>query len=42
VAEAVLELALSGPSGEPVDLWRTILSHGVADLPPGATEASFM
>ena len=28
------ELALVGAGGEPVDLWRTINSHGVADLPP--------
>ena len=28
------ELPLVGPGGEPVDLRRTILSHGVADLPP--------
>ncbi|MEO8290567.1 MAG: Fe-S cluster assembly protein HesB [Gaiellaceae bacterium] len=25
---------LKGAGGEPVDLWRTIVSHGVADLPP--------
>ena len=25
---------LRGAGGEPVDLWRTILSHGVASLPP--------
>jgi 3-methyladenine DNA glycosylase/8-oxoguanine DNA glycosylase len=37
MAEA-LELPLAGPSGEPVDLWRTIVSHGVADLPPGAID----
>ena len=30
-----LELPLKGPKGEPVDLSRTIMSHGVADLPPG-------
>ena len=30
-----LELPLKGPRGEPVDLSRTIMSHGVADLPPG-------
>jgi 3-methyladenine DNA glycosylase/8-oxoguanine DNA glycosylase len=30
-----LELPLKGPKGEPVDLLRTIMSHGVADLPPG-------
>ena len=28
------QLALVGAGGEPVDLWRTISSHGVADLPP--------
>ena len=27
-------LPLKGAGGEPVDLWRTIMSHGVADLPP--------
>jgi 3-methyladenine DNA glycosylase/8-oxoguanine DNA glycosylase len=35
MAGAALEVRLSGPRGEPVDLWRTIVSHGVADLPPG-------
>jgi 3-methyladenine DNA glycosylase/8-oxoguanine DNA glycosylase len=30
----VLELKLKGPGGEPVDLWRTLVSHGVAALPP--------
>jgi N-glycosylase/DNA lyase len=29
-----IELDLRGPGGEPVDLWRTINSHGFADLPP--------
>jgi 3-methyladenine DNA glycosylase/8-oxoguanine DNA glycosylase len=29
-----LELELVGAGGEPVDLWRTIVSHGVASLPP--------
>jgi 3-methyladenine DNA glycosylase/8-oxoguanine DNA glycosylase len=29
-----LEIALRGGGGEPVDLKRTIASHGVADLPP--------
>jgi 3-methyladenine DNA glycosylase/8-oxoguanine DNA glycosylase len=38
MAGAALELRLSGPRGEPVDLWRTIVSHGVADLPPGAID----
>jgi 3-methyladenine DNA glycosylase/8-oxoguanine DNA glycosylase len=28
------ELELKGAGGEPVDLWRTLSSHGVADLPP--------
>ena len=29
-----IELPLIGPGGEPVDLWRTLNSHGFADLPP--------
>jgi 3-methyladenine DNA glycosylase/8-oxoguanine DNA glycosylase len=29
-----LELPLVGGGGEPVDLWRTIVSHGIASLPP--------
>ena len=29
-----LEVELRGPGGEPVDLWRTLLSHGFHDLPP--------
>jgi 3-methyladenine DNA glycosylase/8-oxoguanine DNA glycosylase len=29
-----MELPLAGAGGEPVDLWRTIVSHGVAELPP--------
>jgi 3-methyladenine DNA glycosylase/8-oxoguanine DNA glycosylase len=28
------EIRLKGPSGEPVDFARTIVSHGVAELPP--------
>ena len=28
------ELELKGAGGEPVDLWRTLTSHGVAALPP--------
>ena len=28
------ELALVGRGGEPVDFARTIVSHGVAELPP--------
>jgi N-glycosylase/DNA lyase len=35
MAGARLQIRLAGPQGEPVDLWRTIVSHGVADLPPG-------
>ena len=33
-ATATFELGLVGAGGEPVDLWRTIKSHGVVDLPP--------
>jgi 3-methyladenine DNA glycosylase/8-oxoguanine DNA glycosylase len=33
-----LEISLRGPAGEPVDLWRTLVSHGVADLPPGRVD----
>ena len=33
-SSTVAQLALVGAGGEPVDLWRTISSHGVADLPP--------
>lgn len=33
-ASATLALPLRGPGGEPIDLWRTINSHGVASLPP--------
>jgi 3-methyladenine DNA glycosylase/8-oxoguanine DNA glycosylase len=29
-----IELPLRGAGGEPVDLWRTLVSHGVAELPP--------
>jgi N-glycosylase/DNA lyase len=28
------QLPLAGPAGEPVDLWRTIVSHGLVELPP--------
>ncbi len=31
---AALEVELVGAGGEPVDLWRTIQSHGLVDLPP--------
>jgi 3-methyladenine DNA glycosylase/8-oxoguanine DNA glycosylase len=33
-----IELTLRGPGGEPVDLWRTLVSHGVASLPPSALD----
>jgi 3-methyladenine DNA glycosylase/8-oxoguanine DNA glycosylase len=33
-----LTLPLRGPSGEPVDLWRILVSHGVANLPPMAID----
>ena len=33
MAEPIV-LALRGPGGEPVDLWRTLTSHGFSDLPP--------
>jgi 3-methyladenine DNA glycosylase/8-oxoguanine DNA glycosylase len=29
-----IEIRLRGPRGEPVDLWRTIVSHGFHDLAP--------
>jgi 3-methyladenine DNA glycosylase/8-oxoguanine DNA glycosylase len=29
-----VSLPLRGAGGEPVDLWRTIVSHGIASLPP--------
>jgi 3-methyladenine DNA glycosylase/8-oxoguanine DNA glycosylase len=32
------ELELIGAGGEPVDLWRTLASHGVADLPPNVID----
>lgn len=31
---AQLSLPLRGAGGEPVDLWRTFISHGVTSLPP--------
>ena len=33
-----LEIALKGPVSEPIDFWRTIVSHGVASLPPAAVD----
>jgi len=32
------ELELKGAGGEPVDLWRTLTSHGVAALPPNVLD----
>jgi N-glycosylase/DNA lyase len=32
------QIPLQGPSGEPVDLVRTFMSHGVADLLPGRVD----
>jgi N-glycosylase/DNA lyase len=34
VTEWSAEIDLRGPAGEPVDLWRTIVSHGLVELPP--------
>jgi len=34
VTAAPLQVALRGAGGEPVDLWRTLVSHGFAGLPP--------
>jgi N-glycosylase/DNA lyase len=36
----MVELPLVGPGGEPVDLWRVLLSHGCALLPPGYLDES--
>jgi hypothetical protein len=33
-----LVLPLAGPRGEPVDLWRTLVSHGIASLPPASLD----
>jgi N-glycosylase/DNA lyase len=34
VNDLVADVPLRGPGGEPVDLWRTLNSHGFAELPP--------
>jgi 3-methyladenine DNA glycosylase/8-oxoguanine DNA glycosylase len=34
----VLEIPLKGPGGEPIDFARTIVSHGVAELPPNRVD----
>jgi hypothetical protein len=36
----VAELLLLGAGGEPVDFARTIVSHGVAELPPKTRSTS--
>jgi len=33
-----VQFPLIGPGGEPVDLWRTLQSHGIAELPPAAVD----
>jgi 3-methyladenine DNA glycosylase/8-oxoguanine DNA glycosylase len=33
-ADGPIEIRLRGPRGEPVDLWRTLVSHGFHDLSP--------
>jgi hypothetical protein len=32
------QISLRGPKGEPVDFVRTIVSHGVAELPPNRVD----
>ena len=34
MSDGAIELRLRGPGGEPVDLWRTLVSHGFAELAP--------
>jgi 3-methyladenine DNA glycosylase/8-oxoguanine DNA glycosylase len=36
--QPLAELPLKGAGGEPVDLWRTLVSHGFAALPPLALD----
>jgi N-glycosylase/DNA lyase len=36
--DGLTELELVGPAGEPIDLRRTLLSHGVAELPPNVLD----
>jgi 3-methyladenine DNA glycosylase/8-oxoguanine DNA glycosylase len=38
VSAEPIELPLRGPGREPVDLWRTLQSHGFSDLPPLAAD----
>jgi 3-methyladenine DNA glycosylase/8-oxoguanine DNA glycosylase len=37
---SLAEMEMRGPAGEPVDLRRTLLSHGVAGLPPVALDGA--
>jgi N-glycosylase/DNA lyase len=37
---AQLEFRLVGAGGEPIDLWRTIVSHGLTSLPPFVVDES--
>ena len=34
MTDATIDIRLRGPRGEPVDLWRTMVSHGFHDLAP--------
>jgi N-glycosylase/DNA lyase len=34
------EFSLAGPDGEPIDLWRTCMSHGLTELPPMRLDAA--
>ena len=34
----LIAIPLRGPGGEPVDLWRTLVSHGFHDLAPVALD----
>lgn len=36
--EAIYRIPLAGPGSEPIDLWRTIVSHGLTELPPMAVD----
>jgi len=38
VSAAPIEIRLRGPRGEPVDLWRTLVSHGFHDLAPAGID----
>jgi 3-methyladenine DNA glycosylase/8-oxoguanine DNA glycosylase len=38
VSATPIEVPLRGAGGEPVDLWRTLQSHGFAELPPLAPD----